>query len=105
MGLAVAPASTAIVGTLSPDKVGAGSGLRSMVQLLGGAFGVAIVGSLATTAYRSNIHAALAGALRSVPAGAEARHRQSDRGRGRRGRLPCPMVLAKPPGKPPIRPS
>ncbi len=36
MGLAVAPASTAIVGTLSPDKVGAGSGLRSMVQLLGG---------------------------------------------------------------------
>jgi EmrB/QacA subfamily drug resistance transporter len=67
MGLAVAPASTAIVGTLSPDKVGAGSGLRSMVQLLGGSFGVAIVGSLATTAYRSSIHAAFAGPLRLVP--------------------------------------
>jgi EmrB/QacA subfamily drug resistance transporter len=72
MGLAVAPASTAIVGTLSADKIGAGSGLRSMVQLLGGSFGVAIVGSLATTAYRSAIGTALAGPLRHVPAGARA---------------------------------
>jgi EmrB/QacA subfamily drug resistance transporter len=70
MGLAVAPASTAIVGTLSADKVGAGSGLRSMVQLLGGSFGVAIVGSLATTAYRNSIHTAFAGPLRRVPSGA-----------------------------------
>jgi MFS transporter, DHA2 family, multidrug resistance protein len=70
MGLAVAPASTAIVGTLSADKVGAGSGLRSMVQFLGGSFGVAIIGSLSTTAYRNDIHAALAGPLRRVPSGA-----------------------------------
>ena len=70
MGLAVAPASTAIVGTLSPDKVGAGSGLRSMVQLLGGSFGVAIIGSLATTAFRANMHASFAGALHSLPAAA-----------------------------------
>jgi EmrB/QacA subfamily drug resistance transporter len=70
MGLAIAPASNAIVGTLSSDKVGAGSGLRSMVQLLGGSFGVAIVGSLATTAYRSNIHSALTGPLRHLPPGA-----------------------------------
>jgi EmrB/QacA subfamily drug resistance transporter len=72
MGLAIAPASTAIVGTLSADKVGAGSGLRSMVQLLGGSFGVAIVGSLATTAYRSAIGPSLAGPLRSLPAAARA---------------------------------
>jgi EmrB/QacA subfamily drug resistance transporter len=72
MGLAVAPASNAIVGTLSPDKVGAGSGLRSMVQLLGGSFGVAIVGSLATTAYRSSIHAAFSGPLRHIPSAARA---------------------------------
>jgi MFS family permease len=70
MGLAVAPASTAIVGTLSPDKVGAGSGLRSMVQLLGGSFGVAIIGSLATTAFRASMHASFAGALHRLPAGA-----------------------------------
>jgi MFS family permease len=70
MGLAIAPASTAVVGTLSPDKVGAGSGLRGMVQLLGGSFGVAIIGSLAATAYRSSIRTALAGPLHDVPAGA-----------------------------------
>jgi EmrB/QacA subfamily drug resistance transporter len=70
MGLVIAPASTAIVSTLAPDEVGAGSGLRSMVQLLGGSFGVAIVGSLATRAYRSAIQTAFAGPLRNVPAGA-----------------------------------
>jgi Na+-driven multidrug efflux pump len=41
-----------------------------MVQLLGGSFGVAIVGSLAATAYRSSIHTALAGPLRGLSAGA-----------------------------------
>jgi predicted MFS family arabinose efflux permease len=70
MGLVMAPASNAIVGTLPPDKVGAGSGLRAMVQLLGGALGVAIVGSLATSTYRSEIGTALAGPLRHVSAGA-----------------------------------
>jgi EmrB/QacA subfamily drug resistance transporter len=69
MGLVIAPASNAIVGTLAPDKVGAGSGLRSMVQLLGGSFGVAIVGSLATRTYRSEMQRAFAGPLRQVPAG------------------------------------
>jgi predicted MFS family arabinose efflux permease len=70
MGLAIAPASNAIVGTLPADKVGAGSGLRSMVQLLGGSFGVAIVGSLATRAYRADIQKSLAGPLRTLPAAA-----------------------------------
>jgi MFS transporter, DHA2 family, multidrug resistance protein len=69
MGLVIAPASNAIVGTLAPDKVGAGSGLRAMVQLLGGSFGVAIVGSLATRTYRSDMQQAFAGPLRKVPAG------------------------------------
>jgi EmrB/QacA subfamily drug resistance transporter len=70
MGLVIAPASNAIIGTLSPDKVGAGSGLRSMVQLLGGSFGVAIVGSLATSRYRSLVAQAFGGPLRGVPAAA-----------------------------------
>jgi EmrB/QacA subfamily drug resistance transporter len=68
MGLVIAPASNAIVGTLPVDKVGAGSGLRAMVQLLGGTFGVAIVGSLASGVYRSDIQRALEGPLRHVPA-------------------------------------
>jgi EmrB/QacA subfamily drug resistance transporter len=70
MGLSIAPASNAILGTLSPDKIGAGSGLRAMVQLLGGALGVAIIGSLATNTYRSAVEAAFVGPLRAIPAAA-----------------------------------
>jgi len=40
-----------------------------MVQLLGGSFGVAIVGSLASGVYHSEIQRAFAGPLRHVPAG------------------------------------
>jgi MFS family permease len=67
MGLVIAPASNAIIGTLSPDKVGAGSGLRSTVQLLGGSFGVAIIGSLAASRYRDQIQHAFSGPLAGVP--------------------------------------
>jgi EmrB/QacA subfamily drug resistance transporter len=70
IGIVVAPASHAIVGTLPSDKIGAGSGLRAMVQLLGGALGVAIIGSLAAGAYRSSIHADFHTSLRAVPASA-----------------------------------
>jgi EmrB/QacA subfamily drug resistance transporter len=67
MGLVIAPASNAIIGTLSPDKVGAGSGLRSTVQLLGGSFGVAIIGSLAASRYRDQIQHAFSGPLAGIP--------------------------------------
>jgi EmrB/QacA subfamily drug resistance transporter len=67
MGLSIAPASNAVVSVLPEAKVGVGSGLRSMVQWLGGAFGVAIVGTLATTHYRSRVNAAYDGPLRAVP--------------------------------------
>ncbi|HEY3736240.1 MAG TPA: DHA2 family efflux MFS transporter permease subunit [Jatrophihabitans sp.] len=67
MGLVIAPASSAIIGTLPPAKVGAGSGLRSMVQLLGGSFGVAIIGSLATQRYRAHINHDLNTTLQGLP--------------------------------------
>jgi EmrB/QacA subfamily drug resistance transporter len=67
MGLAIAPASNAVVSVLPEAKVGVGSGLRSMVQWLGGSFGVAIVGTLATSHYRSQVDAAYDGPLRAVP--------------------------------------
>ena len=105
MGLAVAPASTAIVGTLSPDKVGAGSGLRSMVQLLGGSFGVAIIGSLADDGVPRQ-HARFVRRGAAQPAGgSEAGGRQSDRGRSAAWPVPCPTVSPKPPRRRPIRPS
>jgi MFS family permease len=67
MGMVISPASNAIMGTLPPAKVGAGAGLRSMVQLLGGSFGVAIIGSLATDRYRSQVGHALGTTLRGLP--------------------------------------
>jgi EmrB/QacA subfamily drug resistance transporter len=66
-GLAIGPTSNAIVNTLAPDKVGAGSAIRSTVQLLGGSFGIAIVGSISAVYYRSQISAAYSGQLRDVP--------------------------------------
>jgi MFS transporter, DHA2 family, multidrug resistance protein len=67
LGLVIAPASTAIMGTLSPAKTGAGAGLRSMVQLVGGSFGVAVIGSLATARYRSQMSHALTTTLHGLP--------------------------------------
>jgi EmrB/QacA subfamily drug resistance transporter len=69
MGLIIAPASNAVIGSLAPDKVGVGSGLRSTVQLLAGSFGVAIIGSIATSRYRSRMGSTLNGPLSRLPAG------------------------------------
>lgn len=69
MGIVIAPASNAVMSSLPPDKVGVGSGLRSTVQLLGGSFGVAIIGNLVTTRYQARTGAALQGPLgRQLPA-------------------------------------
>jgi EmrB/QacA subfamily drug resistance transporter len=70
MGLVIGPASTAIINTLPEGRVGAGSGLRSTVQLLGGSFGVAVIASLATTRYTSEVNRAFDGSLSAVPASA-----------------------------------
>lgn len=66
-GLTVAPASNAIVGTLPSDKIGAGSGLRATVQLLGASFGVAVIGSIVSSHYRNATTTAFAGPLKAVP--------------------------------------
>jgi EmrB/QacA subfamily drug resistance transporter len=95
MGLVIAPASNAIMGTLSPDKVGAGSGLRSTVQLLGGSFGVAIVGSLATSRYRDQIEHAFSGPLQGVPQAARpAISDQIGEAIGAAGKLPPDLARA-----------
>jgi MFS family permease len=67
MGLSIAPASNAVVSVLPEAKVGVGSGLRSMVQWLGGSFAVAIAGTVATSHYRSHVNAAYGQSLRAVP--------------------------------------
>lgn len=70
IGLIIAPASNAVIGSLPPDKVGVGSGLRSTVQLLAGSFAVAIIGNIATSRYRSQLGHTLRGPLAQLPSAA-----------------------------------
>jgi EmrB/QacA subfamily drug resistance transporter len=71
-GLTMAPAMTSIMGSLPPGKFGAGSAMNSTAQMLGGALGVAVIGSLLSSAYSSSIGPAVSGLPR--PAAAAARN-------------------------------
>jgi EmrB/QacA subfamily drug resistance transporter len=65
MGLAGAPATESIMGALPRDRAGIGSAVNDTTRELGGALGVAIVGSIMTSLYSSQLD----GTLRSsVPA-------------------------------------
>ena len=59
-GIAMAPATTAILESLPRQRAGAGSAVNSTVRQVGGALGVAVLGSLLSTAYRSGVSDALA---------------------------------------------
>jgi MFS transporter, DHA2 family, multidrug resistance protein len=61
MGFVMAPATEAVMGSLPPEKAGVGSAVNDTTREVGGALGVAIIGSLVSTAYASNIAAAGAG--------------------------------------------
>jgi hypothetical protein len=72
LGLSSAPATESIMGSLPRNRAGVGSAVNDTAREVGGALGVAIVGSITSTIYRSH----LAGGLPSdVPAtAAEAAH-------------------------------
>ena len=55
MGLAGAPATESIMGSLPPDRAGIGSAVNDTTRELGGALGVAIVGSIVSSLYRSEL--------------------------------------------------
>jgi EmrB/QacA subfamily drug resistance transporter len=94
IGLAMPPATGAIMTSLPPHKAGVGSAVNDLVRELGGAFGIGLLGSLAVSRYRSRLaptlatkssevaarsHAGLAQALDSLggphtTAGTAARH-------------------------------
>ena len=63
LGLTTAPATEAIMGSLSADKAGVGSAVNDTTRELGGTLGVAIVGSVFASVYSgtSRLGAALAG--------------------------------------------
>ena len=64
MGNIMAPATESIMGSLPRDKAGVGSAVNDTTRQVGGALGVAIVGSLLSSRYASSLSAA----LHSVPA-------------------------------------
>jgi EmrB/QacA subfamily drug resistance transporter len=67
LGLTTAPATEAIMGSLSPDKAGVGSAVNDTTRELGGTLGVAIVGSVFASVYSGGV--ASASALAALPTG------------------------------------
>lgn len=57
----IAPATESIMSTLPRERAGAGSAVNTTLRQVGGALGVAILGSILSATYRSGIAPALAG--------------------------------------------
>jgi EmrB/QacA subfamily drug resistance transporter len=55
MGLTMAPATESIMGSLPPAKAGVGSAMNDTTRQMGGALGVAVLGSLLAAIYRPGI--------------------------------------------------
>jgi EmrB/QacA subfamily drug resistance transporter len=55
LGLVMAPATEAIMGSLPPEKAGVGSAVNDTTREFGGTLGVAILGSLFSSAYGSKL--------------------------------------------------
>jgi EmrB/QacA subfamily drug resistance transporter len=61
MGLTMAPATESIMGSLPRAKAGVGSAVNDTTRQVGGALGVAIVGSVMSSVYVSRVDAVIAG--------------------------------------------
>ena len=89
MGLAGAPATESIMGALPPDRADIGSAVNDTTRELGGALGVAIVGSIMSSLYGAQLADALPTACRRrsppPPASRSAPRSRSARRRRRRG--------------------
>jgi MFS family permease len=77
IGLATAPATTAIVSSLPPERQGIASAVNDLTREVGGAFGIAVLGSVLNSGYRDDVGPATAhlpapaaGAVRSSVAAA-----------------------------------
>jgi hypothetical protein len=74
LGLSSAPATESIMGSLPRNRAGVGSALNDTAREVGGALGVAIVGSIVSSIYRSRLSDTLP---KSVPAPVAAAARDS----------------------------
>ncbi len=66
MGLGIAPTVAAVIAVLPVDRMGAGSAVNNTVRQVGSVLGIAVLGTILTTAYRDRIAPFLA----NLPAGA-----------------------------------
>lgn len=55
MGTTMAPAADALIGAVPPAKAGVGSGTQQTALQLGGALGVAVLGSLVNSSYQGHV--------------------------------------------------
>ncbi|HVW31571.1 MAG TPA: DHA2 family efflux MFS transporter permease subunit [Acidimicrobiia bacterium] len=74
MGLAMAPATDSIMGSVPPERAGVGSAMNDTTREIGGALGVAILGSITNALYLSRITAnpVFAGVAAASPQAASA---------------------------------
>jgi EmrB/QacA subfamily drug resistance transporter len=91
IGLVMSPMSTAAMNAVDRTKAGAASGVLSMSRMVGGTFGVAVMGALIATIGRSKIDARLP----QLPAGTRAALANSLGGGGVQGHnVPTQVVAA-----------
>jgi EmrB/QacA subfamily drug resistance transporter len=55
IGLAISPATTAIMSSVPVEKAGVGSAMNDTTRQMGGALGVAVLGTIATSVYLSGV--------------------------------------------------
>jgi EmrB/QacA subfamily drug resistance transporter len=70
MGMTMAPATESIMGSLPRAKAGVGSAVNDTTRQVGGALGVAILGSLLASSYRSSLGSAVPEAAKASVGGA-----------------------------------
>jgi hypothetical protein len=58
MGNVMAPATNVVMGAVPREKSGSGAAVNNTIRQLGGAFGVAILGSILAASYRGHLGAA-----------------------------------------------
>jgi EmrB/QacA subfamily drug resistance transporter len=63
MGLVMAPATESIMGSLPKEKAGVGSAVNDTTRQVGGALGIAVLGSLLAAGYQSQLAANASGRL------------------------------------------
>ena len=68
MGWVMAPATEAVVGAVAPAKSGVASATNTVARMVSGALGVAVIGSLVSSLYSSNVE----GSLGALPPEAQA---------------------------------